>query len=79
MGKEVLTGAAGISLGSETAKAAPFVTGVVVGGLTAAEWAYVLAAGYSGLLIIHFVMSKWLLPVIRFALAKRREAKAGAQ
>lgn len=71
MGKEVVITAANISLGVEAAKAAPFVAGVVIGGLTAMEWAYLLAAAYSGLLIIHFVGSKWLLPLWRISRGRR--------
>jgi len=72
MGREVVTTAANVSLGTEAAKAAPFAAGVVVGGLTAMEWAYVLAAAYSGLLIVHFVASKWILPLCK--LIKERRA-----
>lgn len=71
MGKEVVTTAANVSLGTEVAKATPFAAAFAVGGLTAMEWAYVLAAAYSGLLIIHFVGSKWLLPLWRLLKGRR--------
>jgi len=71
MGREVVTTAANVSIGTEVAKAAPFAASVVIGGLTAMEWAYVLAAAYSGLLIVHFVGSKWLFPLWRFIKARR--------
>lgn len=71
MGKEVVTTAANVSLGTEVAKATPFAAAFMVGGLTAMEWAYLLAAAYSGLLIIHFVGSKWLLPLWRISRGRR--------
>jgi len=77
MGKEVVTTAANVSLGTEAAKAAPFAAAFMVGGLTAMEWAYILAAAYSGLLIIHFVGSKWLLPLVR--LIRKGRAAGGAE
>ena len=71
MGKEVVATTANLSLGTEAAKAAPFAAAFAVGGLTPMEWAYVLAAVYSGLLIIHFVGSKWLIPLWRLARGRR--------
>jgi hypothetical protein len=78
MGKEVVTTAAGFSLGAETAKAAPVAAAVVIGGITAVDWAYLFAAGYSILLSIHFVMSKWVIPLFRYVRAQRRKARGVA-
>ncbi|WP_248769659.1 hypothetical protein [Pseudomonas sp. MWU12-2345] len=79
MGKEVVTTAANFSLGTEAAKAAPLAAGFMIGGLTAFDLAYVLAAAYSGLLIVHFVMSKWVLPLARFIKGRRRKAQGAAE
>lgn len=77
MGKEVVSTAAGLSAGAETAKAAPLVGAFAIGGLTPFEWAYTLAAFYSALLAVHFVMSKWVIPLVRYV-RTRRQAKAEA-
>ena len=79
MGKEVVTTAANFSLGTEAAKAAPLAAGFMFAGLTALDWAYVLAAAYSGLLIVHFVMSKWVLPLARYIKGRRKPARGAAQ
>jgi hypothetical protein len=66
VGKEVVSTAANVSAGAETAKVAPIVGAFAIGGLTPFEWAYTLAAVYSALLIVHLVMGKWVIPLIRF-------------
>lgn len=76
VGKEVVT-AANVSAGTETLKAAPILAAFTVGGLTPFEWAYTLAAVYSGLLILHLVIGKWVIPLVRFVRA-RRQGKGGA-
>lgn len=79
MGKEVVTTAANVSLGTEATKAVPLAAGFMIGGLTALDWAYVLAAAYSGLLIVHFVMSKWVLPLARYVKERRRASRVAAE
>lgn len=74
--KEVVT-VANVSVGTETLKAAPIAIAFTVGGLTPFDLAYTLAAIYSGLLILHLVTSKWLIPLVGFIKA-RRAIKGGA-
>jgi hypothetical protein len=70
VGKEVAA-AVNVSAGAEVAKLAPLAAAFTIGGLTPFDLAYILAACYSVILILHFVVGKWLLPLIRLVRGKR--------
>lgn len=80
VGKDVVStvAVANVSLGAEATKLAPLAAAFTIGGLTPFDWAYTLAAAYSVILIVHFVASKWLLPLIRFVRGRRAARAAGA-
>lgn len=72
VGKEVVT----VSANAEMAKVAPVLGAFAYGGLTLSDWAYVLAAFCSLLLIVHFLMTKWIIPLAR--LIRGRKTKPAA-
>lgn len=78
VGKDVVStvAVANVSAGAEAVKLAPLAAAFTVGGLTPYDWAFTLAAMYSAILIVHFVGSKWLLPLWRFMRGKRAERSA---
>lgn len=67
VGKDVVStvAVANVSAGAEAAKLAPLAAAFTIGGLTPFDWAYILAAAYSVILILHFVVGKWILPLWR--------------
>lgn len=80
VGKEVVStvAVANVSAGAEAAKLAPLAAAFTIGGLTPFDLAYILAGIYSVILILHFVVGKWILPVWRM-LRDRRAARASAE
>lgn len=83
VGKDVVStvAVANVSAGAEAAKLAPLAAAFTIGGLTPFDWAYILAAAYSVILILHFVVGKWILPVWRMLRGKRaaRAAEGGGK
>jgi hypothetical protein len=76
VGKDVVStvAVANVSAGAEAAKLAPLAAAFTVGGLTPFDLAYILAAAYSVILILHFVVGKWIVPLWRM-LRSRRAAR----
>lgn len=73
VGKDVVStvAVANVSAGAEAVKFAPLAAAFTIGGLTPFDFAYTMAGAYSVILILHLVVSKWLMPLIRFVRAKR--------
>ena len=73
VGKEVVStvAVANVSAGAEVAKLAPLAAAFTIGGLTPFDLAYILAGIYSVILILHFVVGKWILPLCRMLRDKR--------
>jgi hypothetical protein len=73
VGKEVVStvAVANVSAGAEVAKLAPLAAAFTIGGLTPFDLAYILAGIYSVILILHFVVGKWILPLWRMLRDKR--------
>lgn len=73
VGKEVVStvAVANVSAGAEVAKLAPLAAAFTIGGLTPFDLAYILAGIYSVILILHFVVGKWILPLWRILRDKR--------
>lgn len=68
--------AAGAFVKTEGAKLLPLAGGLGFYGLTYQEWAARFAAAYGLALLVDLVARRWLIPLGRFALSRRKAAAA---